>query len=83
MDVKNVTWDLDMDVRHLNLDIPNLYYFTSAIALIIVSAAWFIPRKSLDIPFYGLDENDKDAPKQRWMRDSINLLQEGYRKVIC
>lgn len=72
-----------MGVRHfINLDTPTLYYVTSAIALIVVSAAWFIPGKSLDIPFYGLDENDKDAPKKRWMRDSINLLREGYRKVI-
>jgi hypothetical protein len=84
MDAKTSTWDFDMDLLHPNLDAQTLYYCTSAIALVVASSlvAWFNQKKYLAIPFHGLDENDEDAPRKRWMWDSINLLQEGYRKVI-
>lgn len=65
---------------------PILYCCASTIFLIIVSsyiATLVNQRRPLTIHFYGLDENDKDAPKKRRMGDSINLLQEGYRKVIA
>jgi hypothetical protein len=85
MDAKTPPLDLYLELMHSILQSPVLYYFTSAVFLIILSSqvgSWINQKRGLVIPTYGLDENDKDAPKKRWMRDSINLLGEGCRKVI-
>ena len=85
MDGKFLTLDFDIGLlRGHVLQGPGIYYFLSTIFIVVFSsrlAAWLNPRRSLTVPFYGLDENDKNAPEKRWMRDSINLVQEGYRKV--
>lgn len=85
MENKYLSLDFGIALLHNHvLNGPVLYYFLSIIFIILFSsqaAAWLHPRRYLTVPLYGLDENDKDAPKKRWMRDSINLVQEGYQKV--
>lgn len=65
-------------------DIPLSYYLTTVCILLIVSVLSVVKlkiRKHVNIPFYGLDDNDPEAPKKRWMKDSFNLLREGCAKV--
>jgi hypothetical protein len=71
---------------HNKYDEQSIYYFASVIALVIVtiySKVHFDRKKLVAVPIYGQNELDKDAPKRRWMTDSINLMQEGYNKVDC
>lgn len=85
MDATTLPLDFYLGLVHNSLRDPTLYYFASTVFLIILSTqvvSWANQRRRLAIPIYGLDKNDKDAPKKRWMRDCINLIEEGYRKVI-
>lgn len=74
----------DNGLVHHKLETPISYYLTSFIILLLVPVLYFMNLKSqkpIDLPFHGLDDNDSEAPKKRWMTDSINLLREGYAKV--
>lgn len=85
MNTTSPSLEFDLGLLYGILHDLSLYYLASTVFLIILSArfaVWVRDRRPLVVPFYGLNRTDKDAPKKRWMRDSINLLQEGYRKVI-
>lgn len=59
------------------------YYFTLALVLVILvifSTFQFSGKKRIALPIYPEGPNREDA-KKRWLTDSINLLQEGYKKV--
>jgi hypothetical protein len=78
----NSSREFDLLYNHYNEKVP--YYFTSAIVLIVVtvfSAVHFGSKKAVAVPSYGLEKHGKDTAKERWMRDAINLVQEGYNKV--
>jgi hypothetical protein len=71
-------------VLRCNYNEPISYYFTSAIFLLLVtvlSTVYLSGKRSLQVPVFGQDDNDKSAQQKRWMADCLGLLQEGYRKA--
>lgn len=59
-------------------------YVQCAIALIVVTTYFvfnFGRGHRVTVPFHGNNELDMESLKKRWMTDSINLMQEGYKKV--
>lgn len=74
---------MDLDVFTRVRDAPVPFYTTSFILILvsILSAVGLSGSKKVNVPFYGQDPNDFEAPKKRWMSDALNLLQEGYNKV--
>jgi hypothetical protein len=69
-----------------NITMPThpTHFIATAIIILLVSAfSWtkLVPRKALKLPFYGFEDNQVGAAKNRWSSDSLNLLREGYMKV--
>ncbi len=58
-------------------------YAILAIVLVIITIFSASRNKTikLDFPFFGHEEGSPEAPKNRWMRDALNLLREGHLKV--
>lgn len=68
----------DMEVMHRLLGAPSSYL--ACVFLLVVVSAFYLSRKNANtsIPFYV----GKGDPKARWMTDALNLLREGYHKVV-
>lgn len=73
-------------VSHALRQVDDQFFFYGfpALALVLIAIVSIFRKKSpqLDFPFFGTEEGNPEAPKQRWMRDAMNLLREGYEKVI-
>jgi hypothetical protein len=55
-----------------------------ALILIGITIWWssLFNRRKLSVPFFGDEGGNVARAQQRWMTDSMNLLREGFSKVL-
>jgi hypothetical protein len=55
-----------------------------ALILIGITIWWssLFNRRKLSVPFFGGEGGNVARAQQRWMTDSMNLLREGFSKVL-
>ena len=73
-------------IFHLEHSLPtfqSLIFFASSIAALLLLAALYAARSNAppSIPLYVPETAAAGNQKKRWMYDSVNLLQEAYKKV--
>lgn len=74
-----------LSISHLDnlfLTFQSPFVFVPAIAALVVLAALYVARSNTNpsIPLYVPEKSAAGNLKKRWMFDSVNLLQEAYKK---
>ena len=68
---------------HLEHLFPSPLFYPPIIAALVILTALYTARRISNsiIPLYVSENAAAGNEKQRWMYDSVNLLQEAYKKV--
>lgn len=71
---------VNLEILHRVQDAPVSYLSTAIILLLGLIVYYFQQARNDGIPVYG--NEDIKVAKQRFMGDAMNLITEGYKKVV-